>query len=474
MSKKTKKVLFKKGQRVQIDRDEEPGRNIGKLAVVQDIEPGGKSEPTYVLKVDGVNKPAKYKQSWLLPVTTLPSSLLANDLFLPWEMTDPKPRLNAFLGDKVLLGDILERSLFYEQVVIPTVDLAIIVPLVHWFGPFLLRDLLNAEAIRFVRSKGTLAYFGNGNGLQMFEIHPGDGKPDDWWVRSSRCPVEEAVELQLRNRLRGLTNEDISLIAKLVALCTTETLLPEFTSKVENETYRDILASPILRDHFAIRNTNLKQLTGVEANQARVLNILRGKPPADEIDITLRLGMLNLEAYLGEESGARDMVTDRGFRTLLSAKVDRFTGGKVAADSFSQLARVEKLPDIAHAIVTGQVKAEDVWRFRENSEARNFRKWFDKTGPKEPSDLVAEYVETLRAGSVWTQGVTKHMRFLVVQGASLVVSALTAGVGGILANLGLSAVDSYLLEKIRLGYNPRYFIDDMRHQLFPEIGKDKR
>ncbi len=66
MSKKTKKILFKKGHRVQIAPAAEPGQNLGKLATIEEILPGGKSEPEYQLRIDRSNVHAQYKQSWLL------------------------------------------------------------------------------------------------------------------------------------------------------------------------------------------------------------------------------------------------------------------------------------------------------------------------------------------------------------------------------------------------------------------------
>ena len=118
LSKKTRKVLFKKGERVEIIRDEDPPRNLGKLEVIQSVESHGRSEPSYVLKVDNMVATVRYDQSWLQAMKTISSSLLANDLFLPWEAADPKPRLEAFVQDKRLLGDVLERALFCEQIVI--------------------------------------------------------------------------------------------------------------------------------------------------------------------------------------------------------------------------------------------------------------------------------------------------------------------------------------------------------------------
>ena len=87
------------------------------------------------------------------------------------------------------------------------------------------------------------------------------------------------------------------------------------------------------------------------------------------------------------------------------------------------------------------------------------------SGPEDPVRLVQEYVRTLKSGGLWNSRRAKVIRFIVLQtvGASL---GLITGGGSIILSLGISAADSYLVEKIRLGFQPRYFIDDLRHRLF--------
>jgi len=458
-------VRYAVGQRVRINEEEDPATHVGKMAVVERVELPDEGEPICVLKVDRMDEPVTLPQRYLRPIVMAPSSLLANDLFLPWDMDNPHPRLQKYTEDNRLAGHILETLLFYDHVVIPTVDYSIIVPLVHWLGIGVFREMLEAQAFSFVRFTGSLAYIGNGNGLAMFEIRPG-AKPEPWWIRAARCPPEEAVILQLQNRLSGLKEGLIALLAKLIELCTVDTVLPKFVQKVEEETYRDILGSNVLTAYFSIRNTNLKQLGDLQPNQMRVFTSL-SKPAVagDEIDITLRLAMLNLEAYLAEEAGVRDMVTDRGFGVLLDAKIQRYSGGKIAHDSFSHLVNIEQLPDLASSIADGEVSLAKAWEFRNTKTASQFREWFDQLGPMDPTGLTREYVKALKAGGLWSSGRAKLIRFIVVHAINV---ALTPVIGGlsILASMGLSAADSFLLERVRRGYNPRYFIDELRHHLF--------
>jgi hypothetical protein len=461
------------GQRVRINEEEDPAPHIGKMATVERVELPAEGEPICQVRIDRSGELIALPQRYLESVVTKPSSLLANDLSMPWD-PQPNSRFKMFTKDNWLAARILETLLFYHQVVVPTTDFSIVVPFVHWLGVPLFKELLEAHAISFVRMSGSLAYIGNGVGLAMYEIRPGEEtkKAEPWWIKASRCSPQEAVTLQLQNRLSGLKEGLIDLLARFVELHTVDTALPQFKEKVAHETYRDIQGSKVVIDHFFIRNPSigyieLNRLPGIEPNQARVFTLLP-KPAvaADEIDITLRLAMLNLEAYMAEEAGARDIVTDHGFERILAAKVQRYTGGNVAQESFSQLVRIEGIPDIVTAIMSGEVSLSRIWQYRNTRTADQFRDWFDQVGPANPEKVVSEYVKSLRSGGLWSSKKPKILRFIVLQAIGAGLAHLTSGYS-LIVTMSLSAVDSFLLDKIRLGFKPRYYIDELRN-LFPQ------
>jgi hypothetical protein len=120
---------------------------------------------------------------------------------------------------------------------------------------------------------------------------------------------------------------------------------------------------------------------------------------------------------------------------------------------------------LASSIASGEINLDAAWAYRNHRNAIRFRQWFDKIGPDNPTQLEQEYVSTLRSGGFWDRGPTKLLRFIVIQGIGLSLAPVTGG-ASILANLGISAADSFFLDKIRLGFQPRYFIDDVRHRFF--------
>ena len=107
------------------------------------------------------------------------------------------------------------------------------------------------------------------------------------------------------------------------------------------------------------------------------------------------------------------------------------------------------------------------WEFRNSRNATQFREWFDKYGPSNPVEMEQEYTNSLRESGFASKGKAKALRIIVVNGAGLLAAPFTFGVSA-LASLGLSVADNYLVDKIRKGFNPRYFIDDLRHHLFQD------
>ena len=461
------------GQRVRVVEDEEPPVLLGKMAIVETVKLPAKGVPTCEVRIDRSGELVSLPEKHLKPVETVPSSLLANNLSVPWD-PEPEEWIDKYTDNSCVAAHILENLLFYNRLIVPTIDFSIIVPLVHWLGVPILNEIITGEAISFVRTSGSLAYAGNGVGLQMMEIRPGKGmaEKEPWWVKVNRCSPKEAVALQLHNRLSGLNEGLIDTLGKLVEVCTVDTALPEFNEKVMNETYRDIQGSRVLADDFFKRNPSintiaLNKLPGVEPNQIRVFSLLPKPAVAgDEIDTTLRIGMLNLEAYLAEEAGARDMVTDRNYGQVLRAKAERYTGGRIAQASFSSLLGIEDVPDIVPAIMGGEVDVSKVWEFRNKRTATEFREWFDQIGPTNPETMASEYVKSLKSAGFWSSWKGKALRFITLQA---IAGALAQQSGGasFIASFGLSAIDCFLLDRIRLGFRPRYFVDELSN-LFPE------
>ncbi|MFC2008965.1 hypothetical protein ACFLUT_02815 [Chloroflexota bacterium] len=454
---------FVVGQRVRIwEVDDEQTEFLGQMGTITSDGQAPQRCDSQAVKLDHTKQTLVLPSRYLRLVKTAKSSLLANELFLPWDMDDPNRRLRAYTASRWVAAHLVETLLFYEHVTVPTVDFAVVVPLIHWLSIPLFKELLLSNSLQFVRYRGSIGYSGDGLGIVLHEIR-GPSTPDSWWVDTACLPTTEAVQLQLRHRLEGVPEQVRDSIASLVGLSTIDTSLPLFQSRVADETYRDIAASRLLHGRFLANPSDLAHLPGVGPNEMRTYMRRRHVLSAgDGIDIALRVAMANLEIYLAEESGTRDMAPPPGFDGILGAKATRYTGNAEAAKSFSALLRVEGVPDLATQIVQGELTLAHLWDFGNQQTSAQFREWFEEVGPSNPDVVLQEYTKCLRTSSGFASTPGKLIRFIVLQCVGLALAPVT-GVGSLALTGAASAVDCFLLDRIRLGFNPRYFVDDLRH-----------
>jgi len=432
------------------------------MGIVLDKDADQVAHEAHRITLDHTGEVLVLPDRYLRPMATMKSSILANELLLPWDMDSPAWRLRAYTTDRWVAAHLIETSLLYDRIVVPTVDLSIVVPLIHWLGVPVFREMVMSDSLSFIRYRGNIGYGGNGLGIVLHQIRAPDS-PYNWWVQAAYVSPSEAAGMQIRHRLRGFREDVSDALASIVGLSTVDTSLPQFQSRVANETYRDIAGSNVLVEHFQPECTDLARMAGVAPNEMRTYMYKRRLEDAgDGIDIAIRIAMANLEVYLAEEAGTRDMATVSGFETILKAKAARYTGSSDKAESFATVLRMESLPDLETAVVAGELDLARLWDFRNTKTAAQFRRWFDEVGPASPHQVMVEYTKCLRSPGGLTTTRAKLIRFIVLQliGAALVPA--TSG-ASLLATGSLSAVDCFLLDKIRVGFNPRYFVDDLRH-----------
>lgn len=145
----------------------------------------------------------------------------------------------------------------------------------------------------------------------------------------------------------------------------------------------------------------------------------------------------------------------------MRSKYHRYTGGDAATEAFAYIRAIENIPDVRASVIEREVTPGEIWKLRNTSRAEQFRVWFDEVGPHDPKQLVSEYVSTLTQASPLTSRRGKILRFALINAAGLAMVPI-GGPISIGASLALSLADSFLLDRIRLGFRPRYFLDDVR------------
>jgi hypothetical protein len=117
---------------------------------------------------------------------------------------------------------------------------------------------------------------------------------------------------------------------------------------------------------------------------------------------------------------------------------------------------------IREAVNSGAVPFVSVIRLLESAD--KFRHWLQQQ-PVDASLVRAYYQETIKDS--WADKLpTKSVRWGVFTGLGLAVDALGAGGLGTAAGVAISAVDSFLADKLVKGWKPHQFIEGDLASLF--------
>jgi len=373
-----------------------------------------------------------------------PPKRLAADLWAVFNFGNPNDRYQKFLKrGRPPIKQLIESFLLHPEVLVPTEDYLSLSVLVGTLGERAVIEMLDSGRLKFVRLRGSLAYIGNGGGIQFYEI----GDPDK---PSPHCaPVNEAIAWAL-----GGLNVPVKdpALAKLAVRATREVAGTDISDAIRHETYMDVLNSPYLRNRFAIRNTNMERLAGIGPKGVRIYGGPDEPSSGDEIDTVLALGMVNVELRLADVVGASDVATASPVGQMLKAKVER-TAGREIADSFGELREIADIPDVGEAVLGQHVTVAEVLTLAASRDGAAFQDWFHKNCRTDALTTAREYARVLKEVPRVQAVPTKILRFLLTTAAGLIPGL------GLVMGPAASGIDSFVLDRIARGSSPKYFIE---------------
>jgi hypothetical protein len=369
---------------------------------------------------------------------------LATDFSLIFNFDDPNSRYQKFLSrGREPFKRLIENLILYDSIVIPTQDFLSITVLVGVLGEDEVIELLKAKSIQFLRSKGALAYIGNGGGVQSYLIG-GPNQP----LEAFCAPMDEAIDWALN----GLNPKPKSrALPNLIAESTTEFEISKVAKDVKHETYMDILKSPELRSYFAIRNTDMDRLEGINPNQVRVFGGRDGNWSGDEIDTVMAITSANIELRMMEMTSADDTITENPIRVLLNAKATR-TLERSSNESFTEFKEIAGLPDIGEVVLQKQISLSKIVELSKSKDANKFREWFHVNCRKDTITTAKEYSNLLKHVPLVQKFPARTLRFILTNLAGFTHPA---------AGVGASVVDSFFIDGLLRGNSPKFFIEKL-------------
>jgi len=377
-------------------------------------------------------------------------NLLAAGMWSIFNFGDINERYSKFLArGRPMFKSLIESVLLYDRIFIPTQDFLSLTILVGVLGERSVLNLLEADRLRFLRLKGSLAYIGNGGGIQALEeIKSPEGKS-----HAFSAPVEAAVSWSLS----GLAEKPKDpLLPRLVVKATQEIDIKSFVDEIRHETYMDILNSPYLQDVFAIHDRDMNKLPGIEPTGVRIYGGPDGNWRGDEIDILMALSATNVELLLAQSVNCLDASTASPVGHLLKAKAERSFGKSNAEQALVILREIAGIPDLGEGILEKQITTDRIVKLAQSRNGTQFREWFHKNCRESSLAVAREYVALLQETPRIQSFPARVMRFITTTAiGSLPLIGQTIGVV-------VGVVDSFFIEKWLRGSSPKFFIEDLR------------
>jgi len=182
-------------------------------------------------------------------------------------------------------------------------------------------------------------------------------------------------------------------------------------------------------------------------------------------DSVLETSVLSLNQYSSYDDYAYYAIAEPGF--------ERITKAVHISGNFQTILGVEQLPDIGLLLAERKIELKNLITLRNKKISRQFRKWLNEKSVTEDSEyIIGQYVnevtghkgffETRKGKLIKVLSMFGITTGLGAAGGGAVGSLLGAGAGVVaekLSDIGLDLVDTYLLDGLLKGWQPKMFFD---------------
>lgn len=385
-------------------------------------------------------------------------SIVDNRLFVRLDL-DHSLRANSFFQTNVVnRAHLISQLLLFETIIVPTNDFGIVPTLINWFGLNKFEEVIEAEAIKFVRRKGILGYAGNGNGISAVTILPGENSGFEWWQEAIFGQnTTTSIELQLKHMCPFISGKQRQkLTEKVNSFSTALTYDNDFFKKnIVDESYTDIMNNERLsklileRTRRKTNQVDLTRLDDVEANQVRFLK--QEGLINDAADLVLRIAEINMEIIMATAVGNADIFTSEGAEEVIAGKLSSNKIDKSLIESFTSLLELNNIPDIRQAVISDDIDLPTIWPLRQKKIALQFRKWLREANPQNGRELEKAYVNILGKTTLADSLPLRAIRFAVTS-----IAGINPAIG-----LVAGAIDNFFVDKWLSGYSPKLLLDEL-------------
>lgn len=161
--------------------------------------------------------------------------------------------------------------------------------------------------------------------------------------------------------------------------------------------------------------------------------------------------------------------------SLSSISFDRIQAAAKIQENVSKLYELENLPDLKMLFLQQKLDTDTVLKFRAGSNSRKFREWlYTQSSSIDAKDITKEYIDSLaNSKGFFEKTGGKFVKTISLYTLGTGIGALIGGIPGSVlggsvakliepvADIGLDMVDTYFLEGLIKGWNPRMYFDSL-------------
>lgn len=361
--------------------------------------------------------------------------------------------------------ELINQLILYDQVWIPTSNLMVIPVLRLWLGESYFDLLIRENVIVLFRHDNWFGYVGNGGGLSFYQIRRGKSDQKINLGTAGFLPLEESLPFILTITRPESSSERRNELESLLSEKIIELPVAKFADQLRNETYTDVLKSPILLPFFNLRHdigSSLDKLKGIQSNQMKCCDPHSNSRDTNaiEIETLIEIAFRNFILHIGTELGVTDIQADKETFNVFWAKGQRFGFDKERLDSFSTILEVEGVPSIGTAFAKGSIGIKEVIKIRDLNSSRVFRDWLGEAQIENKVEVVRQYIDSIKQPT-WLESVPAKILRMGVQVVGSSVGSLFGD--PYITPSVLAATDSFLLQKWAKRNSPSLFINDLKN-----------
>ncbi len=204
-----------------------------------------------------------------------------------------------------------------------------------------------------------------------------------------------------------------------------------------------------------------------ENNRLASLNLPFAKP-TDQLTFVERRHLLDLGADVLET----EVLAHYGMRSygryayfeLARESIKEIEAALNVSENTSEILTLEKVAAIQPLVTEKNLSLEAILKLRHHPDVKQYRKWINEISvDTDANDIARAYISAIQgSGGSFSGGTEKLLRVISMFTVGTTLSALVTGNAGIGAGLALTLFDSYVLDGLAKGYDPRLFVDRIK------------